>query len=291
MEIKALKNLTLDELTEARQLADICQKHDKTNNEVFLDNAKNSIHKINYIFLMYNEGRLVSFLSMYLPTEFEAEITAFTLPEERQKGHFKLLLAKAIKELKKYHVPDLLFACDSRFEPAKAIAEKVGLTYEFSEYKMAFKQEQFETLKSFEKRLEIRIPTRDEMKNVIKLNEVIFGEDFDDVDLVTTEVFKSNRQNYYVAKLKNKTVGVVAVDFQEEGATLFNLGVKAHYSGQGFGKELLLLVMEDLIQRKAKTILVELDSENEIAMSLFEKLGFKIIETKDLYSLKLRWEL
>ena len=44
----------------------------------------------------------------------EAEISAFTLPEYRCNGYFKLLLSKAIQELNKFNIRDILFVCEKQ---------------------------------------------------------------------------------------------------------------------------------------------------------------------------------
>jgi len=93
---------------ELKEVERICKAHDMLNSNLFLDTSMNFNPNINSVFLIYEGDQLVSFVSMFIPTQEDAEISAYTLPEYRQRGYFKKLLIEAMTEARKYNIRYLL---------------------------------------------------------------------------------------------------------------------------------------------------------------------------------------
>ena len=101
MGIKIL-NKTSKEITEQiKEVEIICKTYDKINGNMYLDTSLNFSPEMKSLFLFYKDNKLISVLSIFMPTAAEAEISAYTLPEYRLKGYFKKLLIEATEELKK----------------------------------------------------------------------------------------------------------------------------------------------------------------------------------------------
>lgn len=85
MPIKALNKINKKVIKEIREVEMVCQRHDKLNGSIFLDASLNFYPDIKNLFLFYEDNKLVSLMTMFIPTAWEAEISAYTLPEYRQK--------------------------------------------------------------------------------------------------------------------------------------------------------------------------------------------------------------
>ena len=66
-------------------------------------------------------------------------------------------------------------------------------------------------------------------------------------------------------------------------ATLNNIVVKKSYRNRGIGGELLEALIEFCSELRMKTFTLEVDTENEPAIHLYEKFGFKNLGVRKNY--------
>ena len=78
-------------------------------------------------------------------------------------------------------------------------------------------------------------------------------------------------------------VGMVSLEhLQEEGRIhLFHIYVDKEYRRNGIGKKLILKAEEQGKKTKAKALTLNIISGNSEAVALYEKMGFKLIESKN----------
>lgn len=289
MEIKALTQLTDQQIRDIRQLTAACEIHDGISGQVFLDNSMNFSRNIKSNFLLYEQDRLVSFLNLFMPTMDDAEVTAFTQPEERGKGHFKRLLVAAIEEIRSYDIPDIIFVCDNRSQIGKAVVENYGATYEMTEYFMRYDRSKSESFSDVERPLDLVKASIDDLTLLTDLNHLTFEEDYDNARLMTENILKAENKTYYLAKLQDQTIGMAAVSFENQMATLFGVGIKPEFKGKGYGKALVVQVLETLMAKGISDITIEVDSDNKVAYNLYKKVGFKIDVAYSYYIKPLRF--
>ena len=78
-------------------------------------------------------------------------------------------------------------------------------------------------------------------------------------------------------------VGIVSLEhLQEDGRIyLFHIYVDKEYRRKGIGKKLILKAEEQGKKTKAKALTLNIVSGNSEAVVLYEKMGFKLIESKN----------
>ena len=78
-------------------------------------------------------------------------------------------------------------------------------------------------------------------------------------------------------------VGIVSLEhLQEEGRIhLFHIYVDKEYRRNGIGKKLILKAEEQGKKTKPKALTLNIVSGNSEAVALYEKMGFKLIESKN----------
>jgi len=78
-------------------------------------------------------------------------------------------------------------------------------------------------------------------------------------------------------------VGIVSLEhLQEEGRIhLFHIYVDKEYRRNGIGEKLILKAEEQGKKTKAKALTLNIISGNSEAVALYEKMGFKLIESKN----------
>lgn len=112
----------------------------------------------------------------------------------------------------------------------------------------------------------------------------ILHSDFD--DFWSTELFsfelESSSSHYIVATLNNEIVGFAGVKFSEDICDIMNIVVKKSFRGNGISS----LLLANLIKNSNHTftsMMLEVNTSNSIAISLYEKFDFEIIHTRKNY--------
>lgn len=92
-------------------------------------------------------------------------------------------------------------------------------------------------------------------------------------------------EQFLVAKLNNLPVGYIKVKGEKEAkvAHITDLVVSAASRRQGIASGLLLAVMDIIVKRDYRNLLLEMQSKNDPAISMATKLGFNFCGYRDHY--------
>lgn len=283
MLIKKFGELSEEIIKEIREVELICQNHDKLNGSIFLDTSMNFYPEMKTLFLLYEDSRLVSFISTFVPTSEEAEISAYTLPEYRRRGYFRRLLGEAIEEVKKHSIPDIIFVCESLSNDGKETIRKLNAELDFTEYSLRYKTLSDDIGIQKVSQLKLCRAEQQNLEALISLSQEIFNDDYDAAKSMVAKAFKSDNRVQYMAVLDEKTVGMGSVTFENEEAVIFGFGISPQYQGKGYGKELLTLILKDLKNEGVDNITIEVDSSNKNAFKLYRGCGFEVEASFDYY--------
>lgn len=88
---------------------------------------------------------------------------------------------------------------------------------------------------------------------------------------------------YYIATLDNKLVGYVGCTTCLDYMDILSIVVKKDYQHIGIGSRLLEHIINIAKQEGIKEIFLEVRISNQNAISLYEKYGFKNINTREKY--------
>lgn len=252
MNIFAINTLTSKQFYEARELISVCTSVDGTRGVAFLEPELNEDRSFPAFFMMYDGSKMVSFLSVFLVDETECEIYAYTLPEYREKGCFKRLYKEAIKRLKAAGYTDAFFVCEPESEAGKAVLEKMGLKVSRTEYLMSYDMSPVNETKG---RLELISNAEDSTVNF----EACIGDDI---------------------------IGTCNVEFTRSHVVIYEFQIYEEYRGNGYGSELLLLVLKQLLKEGATKILLHVNGANIVAHAMYSHHGFVSEEQIDYWGEK-----
>ena len=274
IKIKAIQTNTLtgEQIRQIRELEKICQGHEGLKRSVFLSNEINFDQSIDCFYLLYEEDRLMAFLSLFIPLEEEAEVSAYTLPGQRKKGYFHLLLKKAAEELEKYKIGRILFVHEPLGTDAKHILETLRTEYAYSEYLMAFDRAGFQK-HSGALRLELSAAT--DIPEIAALDSELFGNDYEESVSIIQKSLDSPTIKVYSAFLGDKRIGLCNANTENGNSSIFGVGISPKYQGKGHGREMLHLLLEQLMQVSGD-ITLEVSSTNSIAFRLYLTSGFRV---------------
>jgi ribosomal protein S18 acetylase RimI-like enzyme len=213
---------------------------------------------------------------MFVPTQREAEISAYTLPEYRQNGYFKELLSKAVAELKSYNVIDVLFVCESQSQNAKKVIEKLGAKYDFTEYLLRYNKLNIDIRNLPINSVELYEANLKDTETLINMSKEIFHDSYEEAESFVLKTFNSHTRRQYIATVNNEPVGMCSVNFEDKDSSIFGLGILPEYQGNGYGKQMLNLILRNTAEENIKNIFIEVDSTNEKAFNLYKNNGFEI---------------
>ena len=283
MIIKQTNRANKDLIKQIKKVQSACKRHDELEGDVFLDNSINFNSDMNNIFVFYKDNKLVSFISLFVPTSEEAEVSAYTLPKYRKKGCFKELLNKVIAEMKKYEVKDLLFVCEPQSVDGIAVVKKLEAEYEFSEYLLGYNCESANSKVEFISQLELNKCKIEDLEKLVDLNKKIFNEEYEESKTMVVKTFESETRDQYVASLNGELIGVVSTNIDDGECSIFGLGILEEYRGLGNGKAMVKVILKQLEEDHVEDIIIEVDSKNEIAYNLYLSCGFEAEMTFDYY--------
>lgn len=222
--------------------------------------------------LAYMKGtQCIGFAFFYSFVKEEAEASIFVDPEEDWERVGSDLLRKTITECKQKGHIRLLIMNDRRLSNGVALIQDAGGKLVFSEHRMESRGE----------------PSPPELH--IDLREV--GNDdpmLRDVELECFERFHSKPdQKRYLAMFRGSPIG--KIDVYQEGSEVELTGfcVLPGLRGKGLGKAILHCVVILLRNEGKERITLDVQTDNDIALSLYLKSGFEKEFTLDYYAISL----
>ncbi len=254
MNLIQTRELSENQLYDAKTLIDLCRLTDHTKGISFLENGVNAISDFPAFYLMYNGNMLISFLSVFLPNEEECEIYANTLPEYRKKGYFRQLFELASEQLKKYGIYEVKFVNEPGCEAGREALGRIGAEPESSEYLMSYCMQQ----------------------------------DANPLGNLRLEAEEVPNGRWIRTFRENEPVGSVQVEIEQNVAAIYNVEVFPEYRGRGYGRETLLQTIQYLKQTGCCKILLHVSSSNPIAYHLYSHHGFVHVEQLDYWKKSLQ---
>jgi ribosomal protein S18 acetylase RimI-like enzyme len=134
----------------------------------------------------------------------------------------------------------------------------------------------------------------DDDKELYEVLKAAFQDNVDtsipDYEIWRQSRYKSLDQKTWLARKKvgdlSKIIGFLNLVVQEAGAEIRTVGVLPEYRGQGLGRKLISLALNDLAGLGIDDCKLTVAIQNQKALQLYQDLGFKPIEHYLIY----RWE-
>lgn len=217
------------------------------------------------------EGRLVGFVFFYSFDREEVEASLFVDPDDDWKDVGSSLLEAMREESRRRGNERLLVMNDRRFPSgAQMIMEKGG--------KPAFSEHRMEAD-------DARIPT--------SLHIDLFLVGNDDASLIAVEqachgrFYSKPDQRRYLAISEGKAIGKIDVLVEGSTADLTGFCVIPELRGRGYGKAILQTMIKTMRVEGKDRIILDVQTDNDVALSLYLKSGFRKDFTLDYYAISL----
>jgi len=158
--------------------------------------------------------------------------------------------------------------------------KKLNIIYDFSEYLLVYRQDEF--IKRYGK-LKLAPITIQDIDEIAKLNMDIFNKTLEEGKAIVNRAIESKDRISYMAKVDNEIVGICSISLEGGNVFICGLGISTKYRGLGYGKEILSKGIEKALTLDIKDIYLEVDSKNHTAYNLYINNGFIIKTQLDYY--------
>lgn len=280
MNIISTNVLNEKQISEIEKLQSKCYLLDGLKNKAYLSNEINFDKELPCFFLGFEEGVLVSFLTIFAPMVEEAEIIAFTDPNYRKKGYFTSLFNEAGRTMRDYKIISVLFQIEPSSKSGADVLEKfINAKLVRSEY----------TLSSSGNNINIGSPSlileKANLKNkkiLLEITGKVFNILPQDSENFINNAIESEDRDAYIAYLDSIPVGTFNLNFIGDSSFLYGVGIIPYYQGNGYGKELLGRAL-DISFKRANRVILDVDSDNPPAYNLYMNNGFIVDFQVDYY--------
>lgn len=269
-------SLTTVQIREIRALVDISNKKDNTN---YVFDGSDDFKKDDDIntFLLYDDKKLLGFISIFSPKKTEAELTAITGPEHRKKGYFNNLLIEVIGELKRRNIYSMLFVCDYKSIDGNSAVQTIGSKYEYSEYLMNYVGNKSNRIVGNNK-VEVIEAGPDDKDRLISINKDVFQSNEEEASGFVEENFQNTSRKLFSILYEDHIVGMIGVYTEIDRKYIYGFCIDREYQGRGIGKQSLASIVDICLEENSdQNINLEVHTDNENALGLYRDVGFELV--------------
>ncbi len=279
------QGLTQTEFTEIEALAALCNRYEGLELKLNWNILRNRPSHETNDFLYYDNGQLVGYLALFSFNLKEAEISGMVHPDYRRRGIFTTLLSAARDECRQRRVPKLLLIVEHASHSGQAFAASLHPGYDHTEYRMALEEARIPP--SFSTQLHFRRARLEDAPMLAHITAVSFDIDEKEINSYSEQVMDASNRRYYVATLgdSNTYIGKIDVSLNKHEAIIYGFGVLPEYRGCGYGRQMLVQTIQDILATGQHHIVLEVATENKNALSLYQSCGFRETGSYDYYSL------
>ncbi|MBN2897388.1 MAG: GNAT family N-acetyltransferase, partial [Clostridia bacterium] len=290
-ELVACSFLDADDFTRVRALEAICRAYDGVALKLELE-YKASVAKEAHTaqeakneFMYKVNGEVVGYAGICGFDGVNLEVNGMVHPDYRRQGIFTKLTAMVMTEFESRHEKQMLLLCDDLSRPGQSFVHNTKALYKHSEYEMYLAMGENGTYDDYEG-LSFRKATNEDAEIIAAQNAIYFGLPVEEVVMPMPETEEKRGMTMYLASLDQKVIGKVNLQLNDDEAAIYGLGVLPDYRGKGYGRGILKFAVSKALSLGAESVMLQVESENEKALNLYTKTGFKVTSKMDYYELR-----
>ncbi|MCH7740763.1 MAG: GNAT family N-acetyltransferase [Chloroflexi bacterium] len=256
---------------EATELAELCNKHERLRLPLVLGGPAEG-------FGYYAGDALVGYFELHPAGGPEMEGSGMVHPGHRRGGIGRALIEAVRADCRERGRTGFLFACDEAGSASRPFASAIGADYRMSEHLLELDVDRRPASPGGP--LSIREATLDDVDDVVRIGMRGFGEGEDQTEFRrrrTRGWLEEPLRVVYVAEFEGRAVGTATLYLVPDSSDGFinGLAVLPQYQGRGFGRQILSDAVDGLISRGRESVKIEVQTDNEGALGLYESAGFE----------------
>ena len=252
-----------------------------------MDEPARKGHECSY-FLRYRSGALIGFASA--PPGRPVEVLGMVHPAHRREGVGRELLAAVAEECRACRASEFLLVCEAASVSGCAFADAAGGSYQFSEHRMQLDRDAFGKREPARTPIDMVPAESADLDALVSIRTAAFGGSTDDARAEIRRWLSEENQRLYVARSAAEPIGMVRLATYEAEAFINGLAVLPAHQRRGLGGAILEYAVEVLLADDCPPIplpiLLEVETDNRGALSLYQTCGFRENSTYRYYQLR-----
>ncbi len=277
--------LTEAEVAEIEQLAHVCNTYENLSMRIDWIKLRSPHNSVTNDFLYYADGVLVGYLVLDRHGTQAKELTSMVHPDHRRRGIFTTLFTAARQDCLQRGVHRLLLICEHASRSGQALIAAQGAKHEFSEHEMFLEtlHEKF----AFDERLFIRQAYMNDLDALVTIMREDSSDSVEELQAFVIQSLQEPNCQIYIATLGGlsckEPIGCLRLYELPDEIGIYGFVVRPDYRGRGFGRQILTEAIHSIEVRSRKRIMLEVDTENTVAIALYHSCGFKESRTYGYY--------
>lgn len=199
-------------------------------------------------------------------------------PDFRRQGLGQALISEMQRNLEVRGAESELACNVKESEAGAAFLQRAGYEWNFSE--ATLKSEINTVIENLNVEVVPFTTERDELTRILMS---AFGDTEDEVHTLLEYNISNPSRHVFVAKIQDVVVGTVTAVEEDKTLWVTALATDPSNQGQGIGSALLAFVQIEGSRRKCESVMLDVEIDNDKALSVYEKAGFKPIMQVDYY--------
>ena len=278
-----IQQLTEEDRDEVEALTVLCKRYEGLDLPLHMEPARDVPGDETTQFLYYHNGSLVGFAS--LPPDDEIEVLGMVHPEYRRRGIGSELLSAAKQECRHRGIENLLLVCEEASQSGQAFSQAVGGTYRFSEYRMELDRAAFARFQHRPKKIALQKADTKDIDTLVVIRMASFDDTDEESRPAIVQWLNETNQRFYIGRLGDKPIGMLRLAMFENGAFINTFGVLPEHRRRGYGREILMGAIDRMVAENWEHIMIEVETDNSNALSLYHSCGFVELATYRYYRL------
>ena len=269
--------LTIEQLEEIKALQQVVERYDSIELKLNWDMLENRSEEEQTDFLTYDSGQLVGFLGLY-SFGSKIEVCGMVHPDYRRKGIFSNLFQNSHSALEKAR--HILLNVPSNSKLGKLWLDSITCTYEESEYMMKWEGK---VLPDLDESISLRPSRKEDIDMKMKLDIACFDFKAEEAKMYNDRLEKEGLQKeFFMIEAEDKTVGKIRIHHDKERSEIYGFAVLPEFQGKGYGRKALQEAVR-LEAQRGQSVYLDVQTENEKALSLYTSTGFIKESQQDYY--------
>lgn len=275
MGVKCL--LTIEQLEEIKALQQVVERYDSIELKLNWDMLENRSEEEQTDFLTYDSGQLVGFLGLY-SFGSKIEVCGMVHPDYRRKGIFSNLFQNSHFALEKAR--HILLNVPANSKLGKQWLDSITCIYEESEYMMKWEGK---VLPDQDESISLRPSRKEDIDMKMKLDIVCFDFKAEESKMYNDRLEKEGLQKeFFMIEADDKIVGKIRIHRDKERSEIYGFAVLPEFQGKGYGRKALQEAVR-LEAQRGQSVYLDVQTENEKALSLYTSTGFIKESQQDYY--------
>jgi ribosomal protein S18 acetylase RimI-like enzyme len=272
------------QLEQVRRFAASCEERDGVSMAARLDFGalESGPMDASSCVLRYAGDVLVGFAGMYCWGDVtEVELVILVHPDYRRQGIGRGLLHAVVVLCRERGVRQLLLVVPRELPGSAAFARQAGARHVRAEYTMDLDTSKIPAPAPTTHAVELRRAGAEDIPVMATIAGAAFKVPFDEEQHTLARLMRDSARTTWLAALDGLPVGVIQSADDDGRIFIVHFAVRTEMQGQGIGRQMLLAIVRGLLDTGRQRITIEVETDNEHALGLYESCGFVMVNVTD----------